>query len=160
MNKDPSVHEITPRMVARFEEKFTKSDGCWVWNRCKNKNGYGWFSTGKYTKVKAHRLAWIMARGTIPGGLHVCHTCDNPPCVNPDHLFLGTQLQNIHDCRDKGRVPKGQGRSMSKLSDENVIKIRQLYTAGGITQRELSSMFGVAQVSISRIVTQKYWKHL
>lgn len=90
--------------VQRFNAKVQKSDGCWTWSgavKCKERP-YGQFSVGK-RKVKAHRAAWMLANGPIPSALHVLHRCDNPRCVNPSHLFLGTHQDNMADMNEKGR---------------------------------------------------------
>lgn len=94
----------------RFSEKYKvdESTGCWVWNACKDTKGYGLFQmgqrpTGSYKASAAHRVSWQIHKGEIPKGMNVLHKCDNPPCVNPDHLFLGTQQDNTNDMIKKGR---------------------------------------------------------
>lgn len=100
-------------MLERFESKFDKGDGCWVWKAHKNKNGYGQFGVmlegrnGYMVNRYAHRVSWMLYRGEIPEGLCVCHSCDNPSCVNPDHLFLGTRKDNTQDMINKGRHLEG-----------------------------------------------------
>ena len=90
---------------ARFLDKFTVTPGCWLWRGAITSTGYGHMKVGEHYE-KAHRIAWRFAYGVIPDGLQVCHRCDNPPCVNPDHLFLGTQVDNLRDCYRKGRMPQ------------------------------------------------------
>jgi hypothetical protein len=90
--------------AARFWAKATRG-GCWLWQGYRDRDGYGHHHyNGR--RWRAHRLAWTLARGPIPGGLYVCHRCDNPPCVNPAHLELGTQKENIGDCLAKGRFKR------------------------------------------------------
>src|SRR5690348_7112088 len=96
--------------VKRFWSKVEKTDGCWIWRGTMNGVGYGvfWLPMGKprnaNSRVYAHRLSYEMHEGKIPDGMFICHRCDNPACVNPDHLFLGTQSDNMTDCSRKGRL--------------------------------------------------------
>lgn len=86
----------------RFWARVDRGDGCWEWRGCKKRNGYGWVGVRKEQWV-AHRLAWTFVNGPIPTGLHVCHRCDNPSCVRPDHLFIGSHADNMADMKAKGR---------------------------------------------------------
>ena len=96
---------ITP-IHLRFWRRVSKSDaGCWLWMGSKDGGGYGTIATARgHAPAKAHRVAWEMRHGPIPEGMTVCHTCDTPACVNPEHLFVGTQRDNMRDCATKGRV--------------------------------------------------------
>lgn len=86
----------------RFFKYVNKTDSCWIWTGSPNSTGYGNLDIdGK--KVKAHRVSWILHKGEIPEGMYICHTCDTPLCVNPEHLFLGTAKSNMQDMKDKGR---------------------------------------------------------
>lgn len=100
---DPLVVKLGRSLAERFNEKVVKTEnGCWEWQGRKNANGYGIFTVGHTEKVLAHRMAWKLAYGYMPE-LHCLHKCDNPGCVNPEHLFLGTQSDNMRDMWDKGR---------------------------------------------------------
>ena len=94
-------------ITERFWTKVEKSDGCWIWKGSRHHNGYGYLHRGGHTDrhpARAHRFSWEIHNGPIPVGLWVLHRCDNPPCVRPDHLFLGTRKDNMVDCAAKGRV--------------------------------------------------------
>ncbi len=143
----------------RFWDKVDKSGECWEWQGAMNSNGYGRPSiNGK--REYTHRLSWVLTNGEIPDGLHVLHKCDNPPCVNPDHLFLGTQAENNADKVSKGRQPKGEMLPQSVLSEEEIIEIRRRYSSGGIYQKDLAVIFDVSQPHICDIINRKKWQHI
>jgi len=108
-------------------------------------------------QVYAHRLAWEVEYGPIPKGTCVCHICDNPLCINPEHLFLGTHTDNMNDMVLKGRTQHGERRHSAKLTEDQVREIRQCRYW---PQRELSNKFGVSQSTISVILAGKKWKHV
>lgn len=137
----------------RFWRHVVKSAECWYWRATGYRSGYGALKVAG-TMKPAHRLSWEIHRGAIPEGLLVCHTCDNRRCVRPDHLFLGTNAENMADMRAKGRSTYSGGRPPRKLTDLEVEQIRQLNEAG-VTQRELAQRFGIAQGTISRNLNGK-----
>lgn len=122
-----------------------------------NSDGYGQFSfSGKH--YRAHRVAYEVAKGKIPAGMFVCHTCDNPSCVNPDHLFLGTHSDNMLDMHKKRRGPRicGENNGRAKLSIANIERIKALHQSGR-SQASLARELGVAQATISRVINGKRW---
>lgn len=120
------------------------ADQCWEWQGSRNPKGYGWFGAGNLV----HRMVYTVLVGAVPDGLQVCHACDNPPCCNPAHLWLGTNDDNQADKKAKGR---------SKLTWLIVDEIRELYAAGE-TQVTLAERFGVSQGTVSAIVRRELWK--
>ena len=132
---------------------------CIEWDGYRGPRGYGrrWFD-GAY--ISAHRAAWIEINGPIPDGMYVCHKCDNPPCVNAGHLFLGTQLDNMRDMWSKGRGPKqdGEHNGNHRLSAATIREIRAQYASGGCTWRSLGAKYGVTHRSIGHIVSGKQWR--
>ncbi len=143
---------------------------CWPFSGgYKAKGGHGQIVIGTRGKhgtgilIGSHRLAWILTNGPIPDEMCVCHKCDNPPCCNPSHLFLGTALENFDDMRRKGRarggsLPGEQNRN-SKLNEQQVLEIREKYRSG-MLQREIAEEYGVVQTAISYIVRQNGWRHI
>jgi hypothetical protein len=149
--------------MERFWNKVDKSNGCWVWTGGKSNKGYGRFKV-KGSLVSSHRFSWELKHGKIPEGLLICHHCDNPSCVRPDHLFLGTYSDNKIDADKKGRSkhigPRGEKAGASKLTTEQVLKIRKLYQSGNLTLTKLGDKFGVAHNTIGDIIRRRTWKHI
>lgn len=137
---------IDAKARARFEAKLMPIPyaGCHLWTACTHPGGYGSFKLAGQA-LKAHRVAYEIAHGPIPNGLHVLHRCDVRSCCNPDHLFLGTRADNMADMVAKGRQSR-------KLTDSDVREIRARYAAGGISQEALAEAYGVGQVAISKRV--------
>lgn len=150
-----------PSISERFWAKVDKSDECWVWTAAESgHDGYGGFDVnGRW--VRASRVSWELAHGPIQTGLHVLHKCDNPPCVRPDHLFLGTQLDNIRDRDQKGRqvAPRGERNGWHKLTADSVREIRRL-CATGLRRRDVANSFNVTKSTVGRIVQRKAWAHI
>lgn len=144
-----------PGWLSRHEEKIVvvSESGCWIWVGCCQPSGYGKVRLYSKAPEQAHRAFYIVLKGPIPDGLHVRHTCDVRCCVNPDHLVLGTPSENM---QDMARRERGNTR---RLRAENVKEIRERYALGA-TQSDLSGDFGVAQTTISQIVTGKSWRHV
>ena len=138
------------------------TDECWEWQGGNNgRDGYGRFRV-ENKKLSAHRIVYRLTIGDIPDGLLVCHTCDNPRCVNPDHLFLGTKADNYRDMRDKGRDNTAHGEQVAthKLAREDVVAIRDEYIPHKVSTRQLARKYGVRPSSIQRIISRQNWKHL
>lgn len=146
----------------RFLSKVDITDTCWLWKTGTFKDGYGqfWFNR---RGVSAHRFAWIRAYGEIENGLFVCHKCDTPACVNPNHLFLGTLQENTKDMKDKGRAAKGEQNGNSKLTKEKAEEIRRLYVPGKagykneFSVKGLAMKFGVGTSTVHSILQGKCW---
>ena len=154
-------YRVRPLADRLWEKVVKKKSGCWEFQGAGSRNGgYGCLVVGSRTDgtrrtEKAHRIAWTLTYGD-PGDLFVLHTCDNPPCCNLEHLFLGTNQDNMLDMYRKGRGGSGRGAHSgedhhgSKLTAKQVRAIRKAYAAGGITQVRLASQYGIAQPQIGR----------
>jgi hypothetical protein len=157
------IDHRTPKPVSRFWSKVDKSGDCWLWTAFVDDCGYGRFRpTSKSSMNMAHRHAWMLTYGPIPEGLLVCHRCDNPACVNPDHLFLGTHAENMTDMASKGRSRDsfGEQNPRAKLTENTVREIRARYAAGGITLKQLGAEYSVSDQAVWRLVHRKSWRHL
>lgn len=146
--------EALPARAATFWERVVKTDGCWLWSgrRSRRGAGYGRFVVGNQT-YDAHRLAWILTHGPVASGLEVCHHCDNPACVRPDHLFLGTHLENMLDREAKGRTVTPS----RKLTAADVVAIRRRL-AGGEAKKSVARDFGIGDATVGRIARRETWK--
>ena len=164
-------------------------DECWPWLACRDRDGYGIVARRAWGTAFAHRIAWILAYGEIPAGLCACHSCDNPSCVNPTHLWLGTNADNIADRHAKGRdargddiwarrepemhretmrawhrahpdkAARGERSGTAKLSTDDVIAIRASF-ASGASKAELARVYGVTRAAIYLIVIRRNWAHV
>jgi hypothetical protein len=154
----------TKRTPLTVEERFWRKvrrdeHGCWEWLGAGRVGGYGHFNVGK-RYVGAHRFAFELMHGPIPLGSVVCHRCDNPRCVRPDHLFVGTASDNMSDCRDKGRLGDkrrlGMDNGATRVSPEAAKLIREARVRG-VSRPQLAKQFGVSTVTITRITSNKHW---
>jgi hypothetical protein len=144
-------------LAERFWPRVARSPGgCWLWQGTVAPNGYGQISVDDH-HVYAHRVAYELAKGSIPAGVYVCHTCDVRACVNPDHLFLGTHRENMTDASRKDRIAHGERSGSRKLTASQVQEIRERYATGTILQRELAGEYGVAKQTIGAIVRGRTW---
>lgn len=156
---DPEKTLVFSTPEQAFASRVAKNgdSGCWLWGGYKNMAGYGSLKVdGKMTR--AHRYSWELHNGPIPDGMHVLHRCDNPPCVNPDHLWLGTDADNAADRAAKGRSnpPKGDAHWNAKLTEPDMYAIR----ADTRILREIATDYGVTPSTISFIKHRKTWRHI
>lgn len=168
--------KLTPADERRFWAKVNKDgptqphmdSSCWEWIANYGNHGYGQFRVGNKINC-AHRVVWVLHHGSVPQdgsyhGICVCHRCDYRLCVNPSHLFLGTQQKNITDRDSKGRCARGEAQGSAKLTEDQVATIRALYASRCLTQTQLGERFAVGQPTISRIVNRtskrRHWTHI
>ena len=169
---------ISPQDTERFWSFVDKgrADECWPWTGGVNarRDGYGRFWV-KRIEYRTNRMAFWLRYGVDPAEQDVCHRCDNPPCCNPAHLFLGTRAVNLADMRQKNRqatgdrhglrrhpdaAAKGGQLPQTKLTVNQVVEIRTRYALGGVRQVDLAAEYGVDQANVSAIVLRKSWKHI
>ncbi len=141
-------------------------DECWEWNAAKDNAGYGWFYLcGKM--YRAHRISWVVENGSIPEGKLILHKCDNPPCVNPGHFFIGVQKDNVLDMERKSRASHPSGAfhgsrthpEKLSLTDLKVLEIRKCYSEGE-SQVKIAGRFGISQSQVSRTINRRNWAHI
>lgn len=173
--KHRPIPNLSSADLHRFWSKIERKspDECWPWkaHRSKTKNGeYGLFDVADES-FNSHRIAYFIATGIDPGDLLVCHSCDNPPCCNPSHLFAGTCADNSADMASKGRslrgrlhahpenMARGERHHNSKLTSDEVLRIRSM-AADGIPKRAIARQFHVSQPLVQMIVARKWWRHI
>jgi len=169
-------------LLERFMSRVDTSGDCWEWTAGRQEAGYGYFDVAGH-RYRAHRVAYELAVGPIPEGMFVCHRCDNPPCVRPSHLFLGSQLDNVADARAKGRLSptifdgtlprlmlaakaahpeswaRGERVNTAKLTADQVREIRRRVSAGA-SQSAVARQFGVGHTNVNHIVRGLSWRHV
>jgi len=151
---------VTKKYVDRFWSRVDKSydNGCWKWAAGKNGDGYGVIRVNGRME-SAHRVSWVIHnKKDIPKGMTVCHTCDNPPCINPSHLFLGTHFDNMRDMAEKGRAnkPIGEKNGRNKLTEKEVIEI---FYAKGV-YRIIGAKYGITRSLVGQIKRKRIWQHI
>lgn len=154
----------------RFWEKVDKTPGhgpngdCWVWTGARNPKGYGNFSSNKRF-FKAHRHAWSLFNGEIPKNIFVCHRCDNPSCVRPEHLFLGSNQDNLHDASLKGRMSswqraQGEANGNSRIDRRAVRAIREAFENACFSVKQLADGFNIGRSTVLHILNRETWRHV
>jgi hypothetical protein len=149
--------------------KVNETTQCWEWQRAKKAAGYGQLVDHLGNPKIAHRVAWELFVGPVPEGMCVLHHCDNPPCCNPEHLFLGTYQDNRRDCVNKRRhwqavhpelIPRGEDNPNASLTTDQVKSIKRMHTDDGLSQREIGRRTGVDYRSVHKIINGKTWRHV
>lgn len=172
MQEQPNARQKVPTLET-FWDFVEKTDGCWLWTGRLHSSGYGRFFNGE-REVRAHRFSWEQAHNRkIPPGYFICHHCDNPPCVRPDHLFLGRPADNSADMAAKGRgavggrnaarkyplIHAGERNGNAKLTTADVLHLRDARARGASTI-DLARHYGVSRTLIYRICARDAWKHV
>lgn len=151
----------SPEMVGRFWKKVKKGgeDDCWEWQAStRSGSGYGQFGIDGYAEY-AHRLSFVLAFGQVPYGQFVCHRCDNRKCVNPRHLFAGTQKDNMADCANKERTVFGEKHPLSRLTSDTVAGILK-DRRDGLSYREISKKYSRPMWTVRSVISGKNWKRV
>lgn len=153
---------ISDKIAENFKNKYQKIDnGCWEWQRALDGGGYGILKNSQKRNFKAHRVAYYLAYGDFNERLLVLHKCDNPKCVNPDHLFLGTNKDNTRDMLNKNRHCFGERQHKSKLNEIQVLSIRDKFERlCAEIKNNLADEYGTSSSNINAIVSRTSWKHL
>ena len=160
---DSTTPPFSAATIARFWSKVRKDpDGCWRWLDKPNSDGYGafgWNVLGRQFRVKAHRYSWMLHIGPIPAGICVCHHCDIPACINPEHLFLGSCAENAKDRNSKNRQARGIHHGNALLTAETVRSIREA-AASGTSKASLARSHGLSPGHVCNIVSRRAWTWL
>jgi len=138
--------------MCRFMSYVNKQEDCWIWTGKKNKRGYGQLCFKDNMSAIASRVSYELFKGPIEEAKFICHTCDNPSCVNPDHLWAGTHIENMMDMTEKGR-------QSSKITNIDAFKIRKMWEEG-YSQEVIAKKYSISSGTISNIVHRKSWKHV
>ncbi len=149
-------------IAERFWAKVVKSDTCWIWTASTTKGGYGQFgirSLRKSNFKSTHVALWLTTGEWPPHGSDVCHSCDHPRCVRPDHLFIGTRKINMQDSSSKHRIQNGVRHWNARLTEAQVLAVREL-KATGLRNCEIVAATGLNEKQVSKIITGSRWKHL
>jgi len=157
---------VRGKRILRDEERIyrhvrlIRATGCWEWQGATDKTGYGKFRTADSRRMlKAHRFAYKLLVGPIPTGLLVLHRCDNPPCCNPEHLYVGTHAENMRDAVLTGRIRRGEDNGRARLTEENVIEARRS-SKNGEGVYHIAARLGVSHTAIQQILSGKTWRHV
>lgn len=162
LNPKRRKNDIPKSEFLEFIMTMRKVNGeCWEWTGGTSPRGYGIVRL-KDKIWRVHRLVWTLTKGPIPDGKEICHTCDNPPCFNPAHLFQGTHTDNMRDALQKNRLKpsKGEAHGCAKLTNEQVKSIRAMYVPRVVTRRAIAKLFGVSYNNICMITRKQAWKHI
>ena len=170
------ISEINQKDIERFITKIPVTDNdsiCWEWSinpntkKARKHADYGVF-TLKQNNIVPSRMMWMLTYGEIPDGMLICHKCDNPPCINPFHLFIGSYADNTKDMVMKGRkstivypdrLPRGINHKNAKLNDVDILQIRTM-SSKGVSYKDIKAQFNIGKSNISSIINRKTWTHL
>ena len=149
---------ITPKVIVTYWANVDKTEGCWFWLGKPNRDGYGTITINRVNYI-ASRFSYWFHYHKEPGALQVCHECENPICVKPEHLFLGTESENMLHAFQTGRKDnRGENHSQAKLTEKEVLRIREL--EGTMSKAALGRLFNVNYITISLILSRKNWSHI
>jgi HNH endonuclease len=158
-----SVRLLSPAFKDNFWSHVVKTESCWLWQGCGFSGGYGRVRLSRNSSITAHRASWMLTHGDIPADkMMICHKCDVRRCVRPDHLFLGTAADNVHDCIAKNRrpiSPRGADHPMAILNLQPILDIRYARSCG-IRGVDLATLYKVSPQVICLIVKRKSWAHV
>ncbi len=148
-----------PKETFRRKIDFSNEQGCWTWRGWGDKWGYGYISFNR-RKYLAHRASYELFVGEIPEGMFILHECDNPSCVRPAHLSVGTQKDNLDGMARRGRSLSGERHNMVKLKSSDVLSIRQYHKEGLLSQQAIANLYNVNQTAVSKIIRGETWKNI